>query len=111
MKRSDRSLDAIVALKRQGAEQRVAVLTQQLDRLDRDIASRFATLAGLDSAGVSFDARQFAEEHGFVQQTMFQAQEGMAGRAAVLAELDVARQALREAIYSESQIGGTRANS
>lgn len=110
MKRADHSLDAIVALKRQGAEQRVAVLTQQLDRLDRDIASRLATLAALDTADVPFEERQFAEEHGFVQQMMFQAQEGIASKAAVLAELEVARQALREAIFSESQIRGASAN-
>jgi len=98
-------LKKIVALKRQGAEQRLLILQTEAERIEAAIRQMRAGLATMDNTTAGFDALWLAEQNGHVRKVISDINAAQAALAMKQTEVSEAREALKRAFHSENRLG------
>lgn len=97
-------LGELVALKRRRAEQRLAAAQIEVDRAEAAIQRLVDDLKSVDHPDTDFEDRLMSLTRGRTAALTAQIAAGRAGIAGKLAEVEVARDALKRALFSEGQI-------
>ena len=98
------TLRKIAALKRQKAEQHFQTLQRGMNRLVATLRTLSTKLAAVDSSGDGDVLRILAHQRGHPQRLMARISEQSHMISDKKIELDLAREALKWAIYSQDQI-------
>jgi hypothetical protein len=103
MTRQEIQLAALIALKRQGAEQRLQRLSLELGQLDRDEAALRGNLVSITGGTHIFEACKLSHTQGTLDHLLARLDDLGERRRVLAADIDAARDALRRAIHSEGE--------
>lgn len=106
MDRDQKVLGELVALKRCRAEQRLAAAQIEVDRAEAAIQELVNDLKSVDLPETDFGDRLMSLSRGRTAALTAQIAAGRAGIVGKLAEIEVARDALKRALFSERQVSG-----
>ncbi|WP_300394388.1 hypothetical protein [Henriciella sp.] len=106
MIRPDQTLQKLVSLKRQKAEQVFAQAKADVMAEEKRLARLLEALAALDETGAGYEDFALSMRFGHSDHLMKQADEVREALHQRRAKLEVAKQALRSAMHSEDQVSG-----
>lgn len=104
MANTQRKLLKLVALKRQKAEQALALVQSRLRQLESDLQALQADLARADSGDADVQALMLASRHGHMERMLSEMDRKQADIADAKQQLHRAREDLKKILNSEDQL-------
>lgn len=102
MGQTPETLNRLVKLKRQGAEQKVAKIQNLIATVERDINAKQQSLLALDESAAAGES--YSHRSTFIEVTLRQVTQLQARRAQLHTHLKAAQRAFQKAIYSEERL-------